>query len=106
MPQNSITPPNIILLLDLPRPLPNLSHPAPFQQYKSKIHPIATRIPNRGSLAYMQFRCNFFQSKILSRFLITMVMIDMERDVSPVLNNDDSYTLCGEFFLFLPAFES
>lgn len=27
-------------------------------------------------------------------------MIDMERDVSPVLNNDDSYTLCGEFFLF------
>jgi hypothetical protein len=48
-----------------------------------------------------------FQSKILSRFLITVFCNDWYGTwCFPVLNNDDSYTLCGEFFFVFLAFES
>jgi hypothetical protein len=52
----------------------------------SNFHPIAARILNLRSLAYMQFHCIFSNQKFFLDFLLPCsVMIDTERDVSPYL---------------------
>jgi hypothetical protein len=57
-----------------------------FTPNQSNFHPIAARIPNLRSLAYMQFHCNFSNQKFFLDFLLPCsVMIDTERDVSPYL---------------------